>query len=213
MSDRLFFHFCFPRLERSRIMSESASHMKTFLSSRPLGVVFNIRWVRLVLLVVAATYLGAALWAAHAISRMYLPHSLYYRFSALERRGGGPALSPGIQSFGLLIQEKGGHTVTCRAILANASYTVEGSSMMLSLRDGSLEAMPDAQFTGWYFVTMDKPGREADDPVCFCDLLLMILCFCGSILQPRGLLKWAQDAVCVEEWYAMHVVYDVANRA
>jgi hypothetical protein len=147
-------------------MSETASHMKTFLSSRPLGVVFNIRWVRLVLLLVAGIYLGAALWTAHAMSQMYLPPFLHYRFSALERRGGGPAISPGIKSFGLLVQEKGGHTVTCRAVLANAAFRVEGPSMILSLQDGWLEAMPEARFTGWYFVTTDEADRDAEDPVC-----------------------------------------------
>jgi hypothetical protein len=37
--------------------------------------------------------------------------------------------------------------------------------MLLTLNAAWLESMPEARFTGWYFVTTEKEDQAADDPV------------------------------------------------
>jgi hypothetical protein len=151
-------------------MSEKDSERKCFFSSSPMAVAFNIRWVRYMLLFGSLLFLGAGIWTILCITDMRLQHFSHYRFTALERRDQGVVNAPGIQSFGLLVQERGGHTTHCRARLQNATFVNNQTSMIMSLpADYGYDAsMHYKRATGWYFVTSDENQSTHQDPVRTC---------------------------------------------
>jgi hypothetical protein len=156
------------RLERLSIMGERDLVSKVFFSSSPMAVAWNIHVVRYSLLVVYISFLAIGSWTVNCIIRMGLPHFPHYRFTALELRNGGNITSPGIKTFGLLVEERGGHTVNCKARLLNATFIESGASLTLSLPSEYDPSMNQRRTTGWYFVTADGSRPPELDPVGVC---------------------------------------------
>lgn len=110
------------------------------------------RWFQALLTVASLFFWAWLAWYAGSTMRP-TASSKAFRLVSLEERSGAVATSPGVLSFGMLLDG-------CMQEWQNASISVEGATMTIRSAD-------EVGMNGWYFVPATGPGARQQDPVRF----------------------------------------------